>query len=139
MALMSCPECSKEISDAVSSCPHCGYPLREPQAHDTGPAPSKRKRLLIFAVCSLVLLSAVVFFASSQRQKEVDRAAYIDNLNELLAQTIRGGAIAEDMCNLTKNVWYNTIYEKKDGVTDKFTRLSNGTGSFHDDFNASLR
>ena len=27
MPLMSCPECSKEISDAAVACPHCGYPL----------------------------------------------------------------------------------------------------------------
>ena len=24
MALISCPECGKEISDAARSCPHCG-------------------------------------------------------------------------------------------------------------------
>lgn len=29
MALMSCPECGKEISDAARSCPHCGYAMRE--------------------------------------------------------------------------------------------------------------
>lgn len=27
MALISCPECGKEISDKVKSCPHCGYPI----------------------------------------------------------------------------------------------------------------
>lgn len=29
MALITCPECSKEISDSASACPHCGYPLKE--------------------------------------------------------------------------------------------------------------
>ena len=29
MALTNCPECSKEISDRVKNCPHCGYPLVE--------------------------------------------------------------------------------------------------------------
>ena len=29
MALINCPECSKEISDKVKSCPHCGYPMEE--------------------------------------------------------------------------------------------------------------
>jgi len=28
MALMRCPECEKEISDAAISCPGCGYPLK---------------------------------------------------------------------------------------------------------------
>jgi ssDNA-binding Zn-finger/Zn-ribbon topoisomerase 1 len=27
MALINCPECKKEISDKVKSCPQCGYPL----------------------------------------------------------------------------------------------------------------
>lgn len=26
MALISCPECSKEISDKAAACPHCGCP-----------------------------------------------------------------------------------------------------------------
>jgi len=25
MALVKCPECEKDVSDTVSSCPHCGY------------------------------------------------------------------------------------------------------------------
>jgi predicted amidophosphoribosyltransferase len=27
MALINCPECTKEISDKVKSCPNCGYPF----------------------------------------------------------------------------------------------------------------
>lgn len=29
MALISCPECGREISDRANSCPHCGCPLAE--------------------------------------------------------------------------------------------------------------
>lgn len=29
MALITCPECRKEISDQAEACPHCGYPLRK--------------------------------------------------------------------------------------------------------------
>lgn len=32
MALITCPECGREISDKAVSCPHCGYPLQTPQA-----------------------------------------------------------------------------------------------------------
>ncbi len=28
MALISCPECNKEVSDKAEVCIHCGYPLR---------------------------------------------------------------------------------------------------------------
>ena len=29
MALINCPECSKEVSDKVKDCIHCGYPINE--------------------------------------------------------------------------------------------------------------
>src|SRR5207244_10472030 len=30
MALTKCPECSGDVSDKASACPHCGYPMRWP-------------------------------------------------------------------------------------------------------------
>lgn len=29
MALISCPECNKEVSDKTTSCPYCGFPIQE--------------------------------------------------------------------------------------------------------------
>jgi hypothetical protein len=40
MALISCPECAKEISDQAVSCPHCGVPLKPPPPAP-GPQPSR--------------------------------------------------------------------------------------------------
>ena len=39
MALIPCPECGREISDAAPSCPQCGHPMKEksldrPQSRD---------------------------------------------------------------------------------------------------------
>lgn len=28
MALIACPECQKQVSDAAPACPHCGYPVQ---------------------------------------------------------------------------------------------------------------
>ncbi|WP_151832260.1 zinc ribbon domain-containing protein, partial [Acinetobacter ursingii] len=28
MALISCPECSRQVSTQANSCPNCGYPLQ---------------------------------------------------------------------------------------------------------------
>lgn len=46
MALMKCPECELQVSDKALSCPHCGYPLKEPdQPKGRGKAKPKRRRL----------------------------------------------------------------------------------------------
>lgn len=34
MALINCPECSKEISDKAISCPNCGYPLTQNKTYN---------------------------------------------------------------------------------------------------------
>ena len=40
MPLITCPECTKEISDRATACPHCGFPLNSDQV----PAPPPKKR-----------------------------------------------------------------------------------------------
>ena len=37
MALIACPECKQQISDAALACPHCGYPM-QPAATEATPA-----------------------------------------------------------------------------------------------------
>ncbi|MFB6271450.1 MAG: zinc ribbon domain-containing protein [Salinibacter sp.] len=29
MALVDCPECTKDVSEHADACPHCGYPFEE--------------------------------------------------------------------------------------------------------------
>ena len=42
MALISCPECGKQISDQAPACIHCGYPLpKQPTAPAAPPSPAR--------------------------------------------------------------------------------------------------
>lgn len=34
MALITCPECGKEVSDMAKMCPNCGYPINDPTVPD---------------------------------------------------------------------------------------------------------
>ena len=34
MALITCPECGKEVSDKAKMCPNCGYPINDPTVPD---------------------------------------------------------------------------------------------------------
>lgn len=36
MALISCPECAKPVSERARSCPNCGYPIRPGAGEGTG-------------------------------------------------------------------------------------------------------
>ena len=37
MAIISCPECGKQVSDRAVSCPECGYPISAPAAPAAAP------------------------------------------------------------------------------------------------------
>lgn len=150
MALIVCPECGKEISDKVKACPHCGYPFPEneqvastPQqvevtAVNLGPKdPKKKKKVLLGGAVAVIAIIAVIVivFAVKQNQAAAMRQEYIDNLRLIQVQMLSSGSVAEQMCNTTKSVWYNTIYEERDSKTDRYC-MSNG--KFNEDFNDSL-
>lgn len=74
MALISCPECGREISDAASSCPHCGYVINKVSVNQmkrTPLSPVQSSRALgifliavgvIFSFGALLLLIAFLPF-----------------------------------------------------------------------------
>lgn len=48
MALIKCSECGKEISDSVSSCPHCGYVYK------------KEKEMTTMKVVRIIIIVAII-------------------------------------------------------------------------------
>ena len=70
MALFKCPECGNEISDAASTCPHCGFPVREyvvkekaeeKRAYDKKKRQKRKtKRRVVFVIVLLLLVMAAV-------------------------------------------------------------------------------
>ena len=150
MALISCPECGKEISDKVKACPHCGYPLaEEPQQEQPASSPQqvevvsvkvgseKSKKIIIGVIIAIALIAtcALAVITMNRQKTAAARAAYIENLTLARATMLTGGAQAESLCNLTKSVWYNTIYEKYSFETEPFTKTD---GKYNEDFNDSL-
>lgn len=152
MALISCPECGREVSDQVKSCPHCGYPFggsdpnqEQPQKVEVTSVnlvpknPATKKKIiagLIVAVIAVVCIIAIVIFTKNSKEASA-RSEYIENLSTARMTMLSGGAEAESLCNLTKSVWANTIHEERDAETDKYTL--NAIGLFNDDFNSSLK
>ena len=44
MAIISCPECGKGISDKADACIHCGYPLRRYRENEAAGEPEARAK-----------------------------------------------------------------------------------------------
>lgn len=69
MALITCPECGKEVSDTCTTCIHCGYLLHSPpsplpqndaQRNFFLGVPKKRLMLVIILVVVVTLVSTVI-------------------------------------------------------------------------------
>lgn len=146
MALINCPECSKEISDKVKTCPHCGFPLVEELKEEELPQKveltdvklkgidEKLKKKIITA-CIAVALIIVIIFGISVAIKSTKSAKFSENLSSITTLMLEGAVASEDTGNLIKSVWYNSIYEERDSETDKYTRPD---GYFVEDFNTAL-
>jgi hypothetical protein len=85
MALMNCPECNKEISDTVRTCPNCGYKIKR-QNHFF----SLLNNSIIFIFCIIVNIiigiigfqlfnkgkSEMFFWVQAKRDLGVEDAMY---------------------------------------------------------------
>jgi hypothetical protein len=150
MALITCPECRKQISENAVSCPNCGYPIinevsptpKPQQVEVTSihlkPLNTKKKRKIVFGVLIFTLIVASIFaYIAFQNAKKVKQ--YINNLNLISSAMLSGASKAESLCDLTYKVWSNTIFKKFDDETDKYTvRPDWKWPVFHSDFNTSL-
>ena len=61
MALITCPECGKEISEMVKTCPNCGYPLKPGTKQHILIILEKKKKFLIGVVGFIVVLSVCFY------------------------------------------------------------------------------
>lgn len=74
MALIICPECSKEISDQAKVCPHCGYKLpkqkKKKEKKEVSPRQKKKRIAVIVGVLVLLVALGLVYFFFSPRTVE---------------------------------------------------------------------
>lgn len=184
MALISCPNCGKDISDKAKVCPACSYelPTKERNEEDRKqseqlvceecgecfskelaacpkcgcPAPQadvvkeqpqkvevtgvsfgvskKRKKGLLAALIAVVLLIGCGI-AFKQYSDKLSVEEYAANFKDTAEGMISGAALAENAGGTVRNVWYNSIYEKSDAATNKYTQAKYGG---YNDFNTSL-
>lgn len=74
MSLIKCPECSREVSDLASSCPHCGFPLNKMEMKPSKfrkPMPKQNTGKLLL---SLLTLTIIVVLASAVIARFVEKS-----------------------------------------------------------------
>lgn len=132
MALISCPECEKKISDKVQSCPNCGFPFEESDIQKvevTGVRIEKKSKnkIILGLICFLTLVivsSSVFLFYKVQSEKK-----YEAELNSTTQMILENASKCEDLSNQVEETWRNAIYDTYDdynfGYLDFDSALSN--------------
>lgn len=83
MALITCPDCGKQISDMAQNCPHCGKPMGEnlgengtrPPVYRQNNVPKKKKKghgCLIFILIFMVIITAIGIGIGSVTSKQTE-------------------------------------------------------------------
>ena len=132
-----CAECGAELEEGTTECPNCGCPVEEINASDTQEKPqkvevtgvkvTKRVKVIVGILVALLLVGGATIFGVNQYQKkkaaeeyEQRVESYAANLELATYSMLTGASEAETCGNLIKQVWYNSIYEKRDDATDKY-------------------
>ena len=71
MALITCPECGKEVSDTAQSCPNCGYPIAQKEVVDkpvtdediSNVSRKKSSKKIIITACLIIAVAVGVIFS----------------------------------------------------------------------------
>ena len=93
MALISCPECGKQISDQAPACIHCGYPLpKQPTAPAAPPSPDRFSVVLTACPDGPETQSKVVELLMAELGiSRAEAEAYVDNCTVVPSIVLREG------------------------------------------------
>jgi len=93
-----------EVRDETNS-----QPVNDVAGEEQQNKKSKKSKLLILAGLAAVIVVVVVLAATGIARQQ--RLEYIDNLNLIKDNMFEGAQKAESLCNVTKSIWYDAIYE----------------------------
>lgn len=145
---MICEECNTTLNRNDEICPNCGCPVVHKEkdtlqkvevASINIPQLSKKKRIVFISISVFIILAIIGSIFGVIIHRKYTTAKYSENLQVATSTILLGASTAEDAGGLIHDVWYNTIYEKSDSRTDKYTKEDYPFHtSFNDDFNTSL-
>lgn len=95
MALINCPECSKEVSDNVQTCPHCGLSFKkankekakaEKKQKEINPKKKKNIKIAIITIV-VILLSTGGFLGYEARLQALPTMSAISSIGEVTSNS----------------------------------------------------
>lgn len=133
---IKCSECGTVLNQDDEECPNCGCPVEKvvdekiQKVQVTSIKVNHNTKKFVIGFVIAILVCIVIGFG----MKSSSRNSYVNNLKAAQAGMLVGGSGAEEVCNLTLDVWHNAIYKNRDASTDKYTRPK----GFFVDFNEAL-
>lgn len=124
MALIACKECSGQVSDSASTCPHCGAPvaLPAPAPKNLNAAPTEKKKsgsvwpwIVGVPIGLFVLVMVIGILNPAPPEQARARDIYKQCLRELEAQDRARAAGARYMAGMCEQL--RSEYVKKWGST----------------------
>lgn len=105
MALINCPECNKEISDKVISCPNCGFPVTSNKKTSLlDKLGISKKSMVILLLIIIITISTAIFMFISNSNKEKNKL-FKDTMYTI--NTASSNTIAA--CDIILAVWSDPV------------------------------
>lgn len=102
MALISCPECGKQISDTTPSCPHCGYRLSINPVNKT----IKLGKIVIVAAVVLSVIAGMLIYSNEKKSAEA-----MQTLISVIETTISSDhEIKSEKNKITVDFWSESLH-----------------------------
>lgn len=76
MALITCPECGKQISDVAKACPGCGYPINKSFSQKSIQSNDQNKTKIIIGVVIAITVAIVIFNANTKDNEPYRNDSY---------------------------------------------------------------
>jgi hypothetical protein len=111
MALIQCPECNKQVSDAAKTCPHCGFQL---SSNDVTKKPKKINGCLSVLIIAAVIMTGLYILGSSGDNSSSNS----DNTtNQFLAYNYAEDFVKQKLKSPSTAV-FPEVSEKNEHITD---------------------
>ena len=137
MAIISCPECGRQVSDKALKCPQCAHPIANPETREQllppkplqkEPESTKQKWLKLIGAAILVVIALNVgkdifdqLTSQGRRSKEITKD--IDKVYDKYLKTLSTPYLLSDYNQITTGMSYSQVTSILGGKSKELSRV----------------